>query len=256
MKTIGLFLLLFALGLSVNSCKKEESNPVNSEPSPYRVRLTDAPAVYSAVNVDIQSIIITGNNGSNVTLNTTAGIYNLLDFANGVDTLIATGSLNLAKVQQIRLVLGPNNTVVDSGVTYPLMTPSAQQSGLKIQVHHELQPGVAYEVLLDFDANQSIVKTGNGSYVLKPVIRAVENALSGSIKGSINPFGFLANVTATSGSNSYSTVVDANGEFILAGLPPGTYSLTVTPVAPYNSVTVLNIVVTVGATTNVGVLNV
>jgi hypothetical protein len=39
----------------------------------------------------------------------------------------------------------------------------------------------------DFDANKSIVKLGNGGYKLKPVIRTVETAISGAIKGTITP---------------------------------------------------------------------
>jgi hypothetical protein len=42
--------------------------------------------------------------------------------------------------------------------------------------------GIMYHVLLDFDANKSIVKLGNGGYKLKPVIRTVESAISGAIK--------------------------------------------------------------------------
>jgi hypothetical protein len=54
--------------------------------------------------------------------------------------------------------------------------PSAEQSGLKLQVNQTLQEGIMYHVLLDFDANKSIVKLGNGGYKLKPVIRTVETA--------------------------------------------------------------------------------
>ncbi|MGZ3921427.1 MAG: DUF4382 domain-containing protein [Bacteroidia bacterium] len=137
----------------------------------------------------------------------------------------------------------------------PLATPSADESGLKLQVHQDLQAGVAYGVLLDFDANQSIVDQGNGSYSLKPVIRTVETAISGSIKGKLNP-GVAGAVTVVSGGVSYSSQVNATGDFIIKGLPAGTYSLTIVPVAPHNTVTMNNIVVTVGNTTNVGIINV
>jgi hypothetical protein len=61
------------------------------------------------------------------------GIYDLLKLSNGVEKLIATDTLEISKVQQIRLILGTRNTVVLDGITYPLSTPSAEQSGLKLR---------------------------------------------------------------------------------------------------------------------------
>jgi hypothetical protein len=258
MKTLKFLTSFVLLSFVFNSCKKDPITappPSTPAPTPYYVRMTDAPGPYSAVYIDLQNVEINGSGGT-VMLNVNPGIYNLLNFANGADTLIASGLLTMDKVEQIRLILGPNNSVVTGGTTYPLSTPSAQQSGLKLQVHQTLQAGVAYYVLLDFDANKSIVTEGNGSYSLKPVIRTIETALSGSIKGKINPPGVLATITVTSGSLSYSGVAGPNGDFIIAGLPPGTYSLTVTPASPFNTVTVNNITVTTGVTTNVGVLNI
>ena len=237
------------LGFIINSCKKEE---VKSS-YPYQIKMTDGPGPYNAVYVDIRGVEINGNDGSAVFLNVNTGIYNLLDFSNGVDTLIASGSLEVATVEQIRLILGPNNSVVVNGISYPLSTPSAEQSGLKLQVHQTLQEGVLYTVLLDFDANKSIVTEGNGSYKLKPVIRTIETALSGAIKGKISPIGTLAFVTATS-NLSYTSYVNADGDFTLAGLPQGTYSLTITPASPLNPVTIGNIMVIIGLNTNIGLV--
>lgn len=240
---------------AVFACKKEKDVSPMVLPTPYFIRMTDAPAAYLAVNIDLQAVEVKGN-GSTVMLNVTPGIYNLLNFSNGLDTLIATGTLNMSTVEQIRLILGPNNTIVTGIGTYPLKTPSAQQSGLKLNVHHTLQPGVAYYVLLDFDAAQSIVDNGNGDYLLKPVIRTIETAVSGSIKGRLSQPGVAASITATSGSSSYSTVPNAQGDFILSGLPPGTYVLTVNPVLPYVSSTLNNVTVSVGAVTHVGIITI
>lgn len=258
MKTLKL--IIFASLVVLGACKKDknEPSPSSSNPaaSPYYVRMTDAPGPYRAVYIDLQSVEITGN-GSTVVLNTHPGIYNLLDFTNGKDTLIATGSLTLNKVEQIRLILGANNSIVTSdSVSHPLSTPSAQQSGLKLLVNQSLSAGVAYNVELDFDAAKSIVDEGNGSYSLKPVIRTIEKALSGAIKGKISHPGVFATVTATSGSNSYSAFVNSAGEFIIPGLPPGTYSLTVSPAAPYSTATVNPVVVVTGATTDVGTIQI
>lgn len=250
MKLVTIILCTFLLGITMYSCKKE--NTKNSYP--YAVRMTDVPGPYNAVNIDLQGVVITGNDGKDVTMNVKAGIYNLINFSNGIDTLIATGSLEVATVQQIRLILGTNNTVVVNNVPYPLSTPSADQSGLKLQVHQTLQAGVLYSVLLDFDANKSIVETGNGTYKLKPVIRTIETAISGSVKGKITPSGTLAYVTATSSTNeTYSSNVTASGDFVIMGLPAGNYSITITPALPLLPVTLNNVSVTTGVTTNIGI---
>ncbi|MFV5695344.1 DUF4382 domain-containing protein [Flavobacterium sp. LB3P122] len=251
MKKIGIILSFVMLGFLINSCN---SNDDTKSSYPYAVRMTDAPGPYEKVNVDIQGVEITGDAGQTVTLNVKKGIYNLLDFTNGVSTLIATDSLEISKVGQIRLILGTNNTVVINNVSYPLSTPSADQSGLKLQVHQTLQQGILYSVLLDFDANKSIVNTGNGAYKLKPVIRTIEAAISGSIKGKITPVGSLAVITAVDvlTNLSYSTNVNTSGEFLVMGLPSGTYNVTITPVLPLAPVTKSTIVVTTGNTTDLG----
>ena len=81
--------------LIIPACNKDD------EKSHLSVRMTDAPANYTAVMIDLQGVEVTGDGGPAVMLNTTAGIYNLLDFTNGVNTLIATGDLNAGTVSQI-----------------------------------------------------------------------------------------------------------------------------------------------------------
>lgn len=241
------FLCILMISLSLLSCKKDSNTK-----STLSVRMTDAPGPYNAVNIDLQGVEITGTNNEAVLLSVNSGNYNLLNYANGTDVLIGTGTLDAGSVEQIRLILGPNNTVLVNNVSYPLSTPSAEQSGLKLQVHQALVAGVAYSILLDFDANQSIVDQGNGTYKLKPVIRTIDTAISGSIMGKISQIGLIATVTATSALASYTSVVSVNGDFLIQGVPAGTYSVTVTPLLPKIAVVKTNIIVTTGASTNVG----
>lgn len=249
MKKINIMLGMAILGFTISSCTKDVPHPHH----PFEIRMTDAPGPYDAVYIDLQAIEITGSGSSTVLVDVNAGIYNLLDFSNGVDTLIAAGILEDATVQQIRLILGPNNTVVVNGVSHPLSTPSAEQSGLKLQVHETLQADVLYSILLDFDANQSIVEQGNGSYSLKPVIRTIVAAESGTIKGQISTPGTIAVVTATSDAGvNYSSNVVASGDFQVMGLPPGDYIFTITPLLPLNPIAIVGITVTAGVATDIG----
>jgi hypothetical protein len=250
MKKILFMTLSIALAITMNSC----NDTAGTSNYPVKVSMTDAPGPYSKVNIDIQSVEVTGGDGKTVVLNTTAGIYNLLDFTNGVNVLLATSVLQDAKVSQIRLILGTNNTIVLNGITYPLSTPSADQSGLKLQIKQDLVADIDNAILIDFDANKSIVETGNGTYKLKPVLRTIVTAVSGTIRGTVTPVGALAVVSATSAATGEvnTSSADAFGNFKIVGLPAGIYSFTITPVLPLLPVTVSNVVVQVGVNTSVG----
>jgi hypothetical protein len=56
------------------------------------------------------------------------------------------------------------------GVVSSLLLSSEDETGLKINIHKNLLGGVTYDLLIDFDADQSVVDEGNGSYRLKPVL--------------------------------------------------------------------------------------
>lgn len=138
------------------------------------VRMTDAPTNIEEVNIDLQLVVLFGSDErDSIDLGTNAGIYNLLDFQNGVDTLIASAMVTVDTIKQVRLILGQENTVKVNGVIHDLHTPSAQQSGLKIKVDAPLDSLSVYNLILDFDADKSVKQLGNGNYKLKPVIKVV-----------------------------------------------------------------------------------
>jgi hypothetical protein len=137
------------------------------------IRLADTPYNAEEVNVDIREVRVHFSDDSTAawhTLPTTAGIYNLLNFQNGIDTVIATGPVPTGILKELRFVLGPNNSIKISNQVYPLTVPIGETSGLKIKVNKNLAATLD-SLLIDFDANASIHETGNGKYMLKPVIK-------------------------------------------------------------------------------------
>lgn len=163
-KSLSLTLIASA-ALLLSACKKEGTN------STLQIRMTDAPASFDEVNVDLREVnvkLATDTTGW-VSLQTTPGIYNLLGLQNGVDTLIAQGSFPTNVVKEIRFVLGDNNTIKSGGQTYPLTIPSGSESGLKIKVSKDLKANLE-TLLIDFDAALSVIQETDG-YKLRPVLR-------------------------------------------------------------------------------------
>jgi hypothetical protein len=223
-------LFVFSLfTLALISCSDKDS----AEKARLEVRLTDDPAAYDAVFIDIKDVQInvTGQDdkGWQSLPGVKAGVYNLLDLVNDKDTLLVNADIPTGRLHQIRLVLGSNNSIVLNGTTYQLETPSAMQSGLKLNVQHDVTGGILYTMLLDFDAAKSIVTTGSGKYALKPVIRTVLNAVGGSIKGAVTPSTVLTAVYAINGTDTMTTFTDATGGYLIKGVPSATYTLQYWP---------------------------
>ena len=225
--------------LALNSCSKDDdsNNGGAAGTSRLEVRLTDSPGDYEEVNINIKEVRIhtsatAGNNdqGWQTLTNLNPGIYNLLDFANGVDTLIASANLPAGHISQIRLVLEDSGNTIkleDDNTLYDLDTPSAQQSGLKLLINADLVANVTYVLLLDFDVARSVLQTGNGQYKLKPVIRVITNAVAGGIEGTISPVSAHPSVFAVQGTDTIAgAIADANnGYFLIQGLAAGSYDV-------------------------------
>jgi len=189
-KYFNIMLLIGGMAIAITACKKDDETNNNTPVEPTGKSSLDitlaasynskAATSYDEVNIDIQQISFHTSGDSSVTsgwydLETVPGIYDLLDYIID-DTLIAFDSLVSSQtISQLRLILGEDNTVMVDGILYDLSTPSGQTSGLKVQVHTELLPDSAYVIMLDFDPEESIKKTGNDQYKLKPVIRTVVN---------------------------------------------------------------------------------
>src|SRR5690242_9834818 len=106
-KTLLLLIVVIA-GISIVSCKK---NSDATSTTPFKLRLSDSTTIYDSVLIDLQGVEVTQATSTKATvlLNVNKGIYNLLDFANGKDTLIASATLPSTMILQVRLILGPNN---------------------------------------------------------------------------------------------------------------------------------------------------
>jgi hypothetical protein len=245
------------------SCNKSYSNGATTGTGHLQVMLTDGPANYDAVNIDIEKVEVNISPDSNSsdsgastgwqTVNLLRpGVYNLLKFSNGIDTLLAAADLPAGTLSQMRLILGDNNSVVIDSQSYPLKTPSAQQSGLKFNIHSTLTAGIVYRLWIDFDANRSIVSTGSGAYILKPVIRTYSEAIGGSIKGYALPLAAKPQVWATMGADTLMALPDSTGYYFFGGVAAGTWNLLLHAQDTTYRDTTFAVTVSTGVVTNAG----
>lgn len=250
--SISLFALLIFTG---TNCKKD------AEKSRLTVYLTDAPADYDEINIEVVGIQVKassdpGEGGwTTMPMAVSPVTYNLLDFSNGMEALLSSMELPAGKVSQLRLILGANNSIVVNGVVsdLPLEVPSGEESGLKFNIHADLIAGVEYKLWIDFDGAHSIVDNGAGSYILKPVLRTFTEAISGAIKGVVSPVDAHATVQAMNGIATLSANPDpVTGEFLIRGVPAGTWSIFIDANNGYIDKTINNIIVTVGDVADIG----
>lgn len=245
--------IFFVAGLLMIISGCTEINP-DASYSKIQFRLTDSPEDYQQVNIDVVAVKMIVND-SLVELGTNQGIYNILELVNGRDTLLVDEEITSGYVSQVRLILGENNTVMIDSTLFGLKTPSAQQSGLKLNVHNVLLGGESYAYIIDFRVEKSIVKTGNDQYILKPVIRVFTEALTGSIKGVVQPPEAEPLVMAIKDEDTVSTYADAvSGAFKIRGLAEGSYRVKFEPLEGFKDTVLSDIGVIPGQVTELDTL--
>ena len=114
--------------------------------------------------------------------------------------------------------------------------PSGAKSGLKLNVNATVGGSGDVAILLDFNVAKSLVKQGNGQYLLKPVIPAALKQSVGSVRGLVLYEGYRQEavvVTATYiegdsypiGTEVNTSVTIADGTFKIWTLLEGVYRI-------------------------------
>jgi len=230
------------------------------------VRLTDAPFPFSnvssvdvfVVRIDARTAEPTDAEASDesiregwTTVATPNALVNLLDLRNGTTTNLGAATLATGTYNGFRLIIDPSRSSITlkDGTHPAIQFPSAGHSGIKIKLDEPIELTKDGSVMtLDFDIGRSFVMRGNSAangFNFRPVIRAVAQDITGSVTGSVRattatgaavPGATVEVLTAGSLLNDAdpthivrSTSTDANGNFRVAFLLPGTYVLRATP---------------------------
>ena len=228
----GIFgtLCLVAVG-----CSGDTATPSNSGSA--NVRMVDGPTdLYSAVNVNTERVEITMTGATWVTVATPGRVINLLDLQDGVRASLATAvSLPVGHYTAMRLVLGADNSVTNlDGTMTSLVVPAGLEAGVRIPVSIDVTQGATTDIIIDFNATQSIQTASggdSGQLVLRPALRAVDLAVTGSISGRLTDRATGAGLGTTLVS---AQTIDASGQATIIRTATthadGSYTLDLLPV--------------------------
>ena len=164
--------LMVSFGLVGASCGTD----VSAQTGTIEVRITDAPPEYDIKTIDITfsevAIHTAGDDGDGewtyITIVDGSPI-DLLTLQGGVDALLATEIVPTDNYTQLRIIIESIAVTLNNDDEPPdVILPSGE---LKLVRPFTVELGVTTTLLLDFIAAESIVVTGDGKIVFKPVVK-------------------------------------------------------------------------------------
>ena len=249
-----ILLPLFFILILFSACNK-----LNSKAN-VNVVMTDSPASFSALLINIDRIELHKSGASQntgwETISDQPKQVNIMSLTNGQTTLLGSNKIAAGNYDMMRLVLGTGNKIVIGGQSYDLTIPSGMQSGIKINTNLTINGGENSNLLLDFNASQSITLNGNLNYILKPVINLVNPNTDGNLKGTISPVSAKAAIIASDSQDTSATYADTtSGKFTVVGLKAGTYTVQIfSNSSAYNDTTINKVQINAGSNTDMGTI--
>jgi Domain of unknown function (DUF4382) len=270
-QTKGLTLTVLFISLFSFACQKENSGHGTAGKSSVNIFLTDDPSlVFDKVLLDITKVEIKVEDDSDqqhesehqqgdddndhhgetsggwMSVDIHPGIYDILRFRNGLDTLFGSALFDATRaLRKVRITLGSGNSVEINGARVPL-TIHNNDNIIVLNIDESsvaINSGGLTNFWIDFDAGSSIRFNGN-ELELKPDCKVFSREKSGGIEGIVLPGNAAAIVMAINGADTATAKSEDSGEFKFIGLKTGNYTLVYHSTANnYIDTTVSNVII-------------
>jgi hypothetical protein len=159
---------LATAGLIVAACGDSPTSPSGSG-SNLRLMLTDAPAGVDQVNIFFTSVDAkpVGRSGERLELELASNPIDLLTLDDKVIGF-ATGEVEPGEYEFLHLNIDQSRSyLVENGVRKTLRVPSQE---IKVVGGFSIDDDHVTTLTLDFDADKSLNRLGNGDWILQPIV--------------------------------------------------------------------------------------
>jgi hypothetical protein len=267
-------LLLLTTVLLAFGCKKEDFQPeTNTQPGAFKVYMTDSPGDFLAMDVEFDRVDAYIEGRGWVNIQSQSRSINVLSLTNGAQTELTSSSDVEAETgvySRLRITFGDAHRLTLSGAATAALGGTIingvgyfdlQMGGpreYEIEIDETVSEKYGADVLLDFNVAQSVYYDAN-RFVLKPVMTEIKDAqtgVRGHVSGAVHAMATLSNE-----SGSFSSSINAQGDFLIRGMNDGVYTLTVvrerllTDLQEPQPKTITGVVIVQGEITSVGAIN-
>lgn len=283
----ALCMLLAMVVMLFYACQKDVSAPGNADRQNIIVYLNDDPTIdFAKVLVDIKFVEVKidtssrgmhnddddddhrGNNnhkdddddddhhgydehGQWDTLAVTQGLYDLLRLRNGVDTLLAQGTVLNGSIKKIRFTLGTNSRVFTDSVNSAPLRICDNRPYVYVKISRNSIDTLSGQIRIniDFDVSKSI-KIENGQFCLKTNLKSYGHHSSGKLQGKVLPYAARPLVKIYNATDTSYAIPWREGNYKITGLAPGTYTVLFdATVSPYRDTSISNVQIVRGRET-------
>jgi hypothetical protein len=223
MKILKSSIIAIAISCMVflGSCKKDKDSK-EAEKRNVEVRMTDAPASFASLTLDVKAVEIFIEGEGWTRLSSSTKSFNVLSLCNG--KFISLGHNTEFEAGNYRTYGESDLGIINFDITTQVQANWEGPKIIEVDLSSNIQASGNLVIMLDFDVAKSVIKSG-GAYLVKPVINYVKNpetGIQGTITGAASAY-----ITIQGDNFNASTNMDADGQFKIVGASAGTYTLII-----------------------------
>ena len=174
-----------------------------------------------ALNLSLLRMNLVKSDGTIITIMDEPKSLDILKIEANNPVVLSTVSIEPGTYDQLRLVLAEENTIVVDGESFPIKTPSGQQSGVKLDGPFTIPDGKLFSLVLDFVASESVIYNKGQGFLLKPVIRISGTSdVVGTFRGVLGlstKLGTTETVLELSDQNRFRLKISTYPDYTLSG---------------------------------------